>query len=624
MTDGRREERFPWLAIGGLLAAYVAILSIHIDRPWIGAHDTNGAAWSTAGRNLLHRPFAETLGGPIFDHGSAPLAPTSFYVHHPPLVAWLTAGAFALFGESERSGRLVPICASVAAASIVARLLYFSSGRLAAIVGTLFFILLPSQMYYGRMLNHEPIGAAAMAATCLAAWQWRRNPTFARAALCGVPLLPAVWSCWSAYPFAAALAIGALRTDAPRRWFLAFIAVLVSSASLVLFLLYIRLLRHDAWHDLLEAFGARSEGAPIGEWLSTVLQFQIKLLSPLGLGFVAAIVVALVLRRTNRWFPDDFASLVLGPLLATGLINVCLFRQGAFVHEYYCFFLGVPAALAAGRFVSECLGPTASSLAAVVATGRVVLAAHAIHGFATLAALHAQQSIFCASGIPESEGFVKRVAELIAREFPSDATVLVNTLPHGEHLAYYADRRLLNVHTLSPLDWRAEIRGIRGGVIDTTTAAGEIWVNRLRSLGARQVNADARIEGHRFEVLVFDAGDLTRAFEPPNRRSVSTPSSKARTTQVQAGMRQGSLQPRPRRTTIRSRPDKAPSTPPETVVAGSIRRTQRSAASGALAISRSPRATRVRQTESGRRETGETPGRYGGGERPMGPRRQGG
>jgi hypothetical protein len=63
----------------------------------------------------------------------------------------------------------------------------------------------------------------------------------------------------------------------------------------------------------------------------------------------------------------------------------------------------------------------------------------AIHALGAWRSLDAQQSLFFIDQ-PESIHFVRRLGTFIQREFPADATVLINAIDHGPQLGYYANR----------------------------------------------------------------------------------------------------------------------------------------------------------------------------------------
>jgi hypothetical protein len=499
------QQEFPTAAFVVLLVVYGAVLCINIYRPWIGAHDWNGVAWSTAAHNLLTRALSETHGGVSLDHGASPLSQQSFYVHHPPLVIWLMTGAYRMFGESEAVGRTVPIVFSLAAVFFLARLLHESVGPTSALLGAAFFAMLPSQTYYGRMPNHEPLGLSAMLAAAWMAWRWARDPSWRWATATALAVVVACLCCWPAYIFALLLGWSSLRIHRPSRAGL-FLAVGAASAlTLVTLVVHIRMVRADGVNDLLAAFLLRSGSAERAggdaavEWSATEFHALVRLLSPIGVALLAFQIVRLFRPQKVGRPPRGFSEIVLLPLTCAAWGNVLLFRQGAFVHEYYCYYLGGPVGLLAGLV----LGWSPQVDAARRTLVGLILGATAIHGIATLHSLHKQQSTLFATAKTEPEDFVQNLAAMIATEFPSDATILVDALPIGEQLGYYSNRRTISLLERKPDQIEKDLLQVRGAVINRSAPGGEAAWNRLLEMVRDRPHriSKVRVEPFEFGVL---------------------------------------------------------------------------------------------------------------------------
>ncbi|HVJ82005.1 MAG TPA: hypothetical protein VNC50_13130 [Planctomycetia bacterium] len=471
MSVGAR-GRFPWLAVAAILALDAAALSHRAGRTWIGDHDWNGAAWSTAARNILRRPLSETHAGVALAHGSRPLEREDFYVHHPPLVVWLMSGAYAALGESEAVGRSVPVVFSLASAALVAGIAFRIGGRTAAWLAPAIFTSFAANLYYGRMPNHEPVAQTWMLAATLAFLHWRDGPTPGKALAAAPWLVAGCWSGWPGYLFAAASGLVSLR-DRGRSWL--FVVGLASTATLIAFFAHIRLVRADAIGDLLAAFGLRSGTVTLAGWYGSIDGAIDRLIAPGGL---AAALAASVFAFSR------FGDRALVPLLAAGIGNVVLFRQGAFVHEYYCYYLAAPLSLAAALGVAR--------LTTVASAGgwwfALLVLALATRGGREALRLHEKQSNLYATGRAENEDFVERLGAAIAAEFPPDAVILTDALPIGEHLGYYADRRIVYLSEL-PAERRKDwIKRATGAVLLDGSAGGEEVLKAAQSEGGKVVS----------------------------------------------------------------------------------------------------------------------------------------
>jgi hypothetical protein len=473
-----------WIAIAAGVALYAGWIGGDLDEPWIGEHDWNGAAWSTAARHLIERPLSETRMGVSLDHGSASLDPTKFYVHHPPLVVWLLGGTYMLFGVSETVGRLVPAAFTVFGALCLTGLATSLGGRRAGLFSLVAFLGMPSQLYYGRMPNHEPIALPLMIAATWASSAWTRRRTPLTFVGCLVATGFACLSSWPAFFFAAASGLVALRQPNGKGLFVGTAAV--STAALVFLFWQMQFVRSDGWTDLRDAFFLRSGGAEfgLGDWLSTMANWLARLLTPIG-----AAAVLLHVGRIIRLAPDAERAVL--PLAVAGWANVLLFRQGAFVHEYYVYYLGAPAALIVGWTLAR----DAANAAAPLALGATLLAGSLVAGD-----LHRKQSGLYASNVVESPRFIVELGRRIADAFPADAKLLVDVAPIGEHLAFYADRRMIYLRQATEADLPKLVNDVDGIVANTRLSATREILDRVMAHAGDRVveRREFAVEGHTF------------------------------------------------------------------------------------------------------------------------------
>jgi len=476
----------------GVILLFLGWQCIDIDKPWIGTHDWNGSAWSTAARHLIQRPISETRLGVSLDHGSAPLDPKAFYVHHPPLVVWLLAGAYKIFGVSEAVGRAVPIAFSVFGAICLTFLAATLAGRRAGLFSLIAFLSTPCLLYYGRMPNHEPIGLPLMIAASWSALAWSRSPSPRTFVLCLTAVILACLSCWIGFVFALALGLSAL-------WWMPngkrlFLGIGIASTMTLLFLgWHIKTVRTDGFADLIAAFGLRAGAAEFGffDWIQRILDWLLRLLTPVGLA--AALMHAL----GRAGLPVNCRRTLL-PLAAAGWANVLLFRQGAFIHEYYVYFLSAPAALVVGIVAAKAAAPRFLAQIALVSC---VLA-----GVNTAVSLRGQQSNLYASAIPESPRFVVELGLRIAERLPPDAVILVDAAAIGEHLAFYADRRLVHLASATAEDLPKLLASSDGIVANIGLPATRDLFDRVLSTARNRIvkREEFTVEKHAFAAIRFE------------------------------------------------------------------------------------------------------------------------
>ena len=339
--------------------------------------------------------------------------------------------------------------------------------------------------------------------------------------------------------FAAALGVGSVAVGQQRRW--RFLGDRNSGDGHAWEdLLAHQFVRDDGLRDLFLAADKRSSAIDAAEWCERVGG---KPIANDWAGRRRHLSLHLVLacrRRAELLIPSPLGRLVVLPLVFAGLINVLLFREGAFVHEYYCFYLSAPVAVLAGLFMraperaddatganqADILARRASEAASESASlarraGRahrglafVALVAVSAHSAQTLTAITRQQSIFYAPEPPESREFVKSIAKVLAERFPPGATIMVDALAHSEALAYYADCKLEHLGVLSATQLNDWLRQPTGGAmlnLDQPRTA-QIWLElqRLHAGGPYTFADGIAIEGHRFGVFAPRVADLVK------------------------------------------------------------------------------------------------------------------
>ena len=152
------KQRLPvnYVILAVILIGSVLLMSHNISQPWVGIVETDGAQFSQIAHNYLrygiwNLHFGQaTTPMPVTD-----LAQLHYYQHHPALLPLLTAGSFALFGESEVAARGLPIAltlGSIALLFFITRRIYDES---LALLATGIFATLPAILFIGRKPGYE-------------------------------------------------------------------------------------------------------------------------------------------------------------------------------------------------------------------------------------------------------------------------------------------------------------------------------------------------------------------------------------------------------------------------------------------------------------------------------------
>lgn len=134
-----------------LLIIFLAtiLLSYKIDKPFIGHHDWNGAFWGSVTREYLAY---------IRSDGFLTTLPSNLiFTHYTPFLPVLFTVSSILLGLSEYSLRLVSIIFSIIMVIFVYKIGRVLYGELQGLVASLFLVVTPMFLYFGKLPDHEPI-----------------------------------------------------------------------------------------------------------------------------------------------------------------------------------------------------------------------------------------------------------------------------------------------------------------------------------------------------------------------------------------------------------------------------------------------------------------------------------
>ena len=444
-----------WVAIFGVILIWLAVvLSWEIRRPWIDGVDFNGAVWSQAAHNILRAGLAETAGASSgFYFGPLPIPPWGYYLHHPPLLHLAITLLFAIFGEHEWVARLVPVSCSIASTIFLWLLVRSCVGARTATLSAAVFASLPMQLRYGSMVNFEPCVMMLMlgALLCL---RWHHVSAEAKWKYGALTfIIVGLWVDWAMYLFVVALCVSwLLRKNGGDRRFagIVFLSALLSGA---LYLVRIRLLRPDAWQSLSDAFLLRIGTGKGGyfteaQWLTRMAETLVTHFLPVGLilGAIGAVILCRARGREEfQWLGRACISILVMDALFVGL-----FQNVSYIHQYSAYYFLAPLAIAAGVALDALVGVLQKVMTLRVLRGAaelavcLILVALAVSGFQRTQVLSGQFRILDYNS-PEPPGLIPELGKAIRANFSEETSVLCNFLPYyGPHLAYYAQRDILN------------------------------------------------------------------------------------------------------------------------------------------------------------------------------------
>lgn len=450
---GRRSKG--WVALFAVVLVWLVVaLSWDIRRPWINGADFNGAVWSQAAHNILRAGLAETSGASSgFYFGPLPIPSWGYYLHHPPLLHLAITFLFAILGEHEWVARLVPVGCSVASTVFLWLLVRSCVGARTATLTAAVFASLPMQLRYGSMVNFEPCVMMLMlgALLCLRWHSVSGDAKWKYGALAFI--FVGLWVDWAMYLFVIALcSCWLLRSNGGDRRFagIVFLGAVLSGA---LYLVRIRLLRADAWeslsHALLVRIGAGKGGYfTEAQWMTRMAETLVTHF--LAIGLILGAIGAVILWRSRsregfQWLGRACVSI----LVMDGLF-VGLFQNVSYIHQYSAFYFLAPLSIAAGIALDGLITALQKAMRLRVLRGAPALTVCLILVGMAASGLHRAQALSGQFRIldyhsHEPPGLIPTLGKAIQANFSAETSVLCNFLPdYGPHLAYYAQRDILN------------------------------------------------------------------------------------------------------------------------------------------------------------------------------------
>lgn len=349
------------------LAAF--LLTINLNVPWQASHEDNGLVFESAAINHIRFGLGYTKGQDYFDVSvivpvitptdtrpqgvsdaqefqyflTGPAHPV-LYGDHPALLGLTIAGSLLLFGFHFWAVRLVPIVFTLLALLLFYRLMTLLFNVRVAAFAALLFSTFPIAAFYGRDVAHEAPTLCCEMGMALCYVLWRRSGR--RGWLLGVAGCVALGGAYGWPMLFFAWILFALDSLAARRvhWGLALATAALSTAVFALVLLQIDWVSGWSLSHLSSKLAERSGsyGAEPGVfqayyWLKYVLHHNFLDFGPWTM---LALPVALVfLWRQFRQEGLSPRIMMIALFGLGGVTHILVFRDGAYVHDYWQFYL---------------------------------------------------------------------------------------------------------------------------------------------------------------------------------------------------------------------------------------------------------------------------------------------
>ena len=352
------------LALCFLLAVVVNLQSVQ-EEFLFGHKGWCAARRAVAARNFVRHGFEKAKYGPV-ENLDPQAAPEDFdhYWHHPVGIHLLVGLSFELLGVGEWQARIVPAILMLLAFLLFADMARWwwpsGPGRWAAM---LFFITTPMLATYGPFVNQEALVLLFCLASLWTLARWQRSGEARWLVLSALVAILGAWSDWPWFVFAfwlaCTVALPMLRTRSlDLRWLAPFCAAVLVGFFGVLY----HLSELYGGDDFIQAFRdiGRFRQSGKGKTLSHVLSRQgprwVDLMTP-TLVMAGAVWPWLARRdyKAGRFGTKHHAAIA---FLALGAAWVVIFKQGAWVHDFWPMFAALYFVIA-GSDVVVALGELA-------------------------------------------------------------------------------------------------------------------------------------------------------------------------------------------------------------------------------------------------------------------------
>jgi 4-amino-4-deoxy-L-arabinose transferase-like glycosyltransferase len=292
---------------------------------------------------------------PTWDMGNIMPDKFSYYTNHPPLFSYMVALGFKVFGIHEWSARLVSIIFSLGSLILfylIARLLW---GIFIAWLSLFFLGFSPAFLYYGRMVNHEPIFFLFFVFSTIY-FYLKFLDERKKIYLLFLSIFSAILylTAWQAFYLSAILithyiifSYNKIKDKRP---------IIVLSSIPVLFAFfyaaYIYLLKgslNDNITAMINCFNCNIEHQ--FTWPNFLLaQFKrIEILFGKTMLFLTVFYAVYLIKNREDLLKETVAFI----FLALAVINIIIFRQGAWNHDYQLYYFIPFLSIAAAKGISE-------------------------------------------------------------------------------------------------------------------------------------------------------------------------------------------------------------------------------------------------------------------------------
>ncbi|MEW5693485.1 MAG: glycosyltransferase family 39 protein [Candidatus Hydrogenedentota bacterium] len=404
----------------------------YVSEPFIYPHDDNGALFSQAARNDIRFGFCITKGGMLLSPAKPDIQKKDYYINHPPLLPIILSFIFRIFGESELNARLLSLCFSVIGLYYFFKIVYNYFGYTEAIFSLIFASVVPISAFYGKMLNFEVFIFAIAMIVMYFFLKSQVSPLKSFFIELGLlSIISALIDFGFAFFVIGMLFLIKDRADF-KKWLVIFISMFI---GYLIYIIHIAILQGtEVYRHLLISFLQRSsiiDSEIMPKSLYKFLLQQFILFFP----YYNFTIVGSLLFLSGFFLLKRYNKRIIIALLCSGILNIFIFRNAAFIHEYWQFYLLPGVSLIVGICLAELYK-------------KMRLIPYVLCLLLFYQSLSILQNIY-----RDSHKFDEaiKISKILKEKIPEDGVVCINKkFSKIHHIPFYADRRV--VYEMKELD----------------------------------------------------------------------------------------------------------------------------------------------------------------------------
>lgn len=432
------------LPISLVLILGLFLLLIKIDKPFWGHHDWNSVVYSNIARNYVRYGYLGTKFAQITNYDYQMPQNFDFITHYPPMLPILISLSFQLFGQSEVSARLTIIAFSILLIFFIYKIGEELQSKLLGLFAAILLTVTPIFLYFGKLPVHDTVVPAVSVVGFWAYLKYFKTENIKYYLLLVATLIFGGLINWSAYYLVVALLYLQPLTKISKEVKRHIFTLLPISALIFVFQVsLVFLVKAKSTGSVFSNFFTRVDpyltadlyGFSLLKYAKQeLLLARVYYTLPIFLGAVLFIFYLLFKFFTKQ--KVSYSEIFISSLLIYGIIQLVVFSQLSFIHDYMIYYLSPFVVLAFSYITLKILARFRKSFILPVILIAIV-------HFAFLSQLKFTNALIATD--TNKRGYL--VGQLINRQTPSGTLSFITSNSYKEFqevfIGYYSDRNVL-------------------------------------------------------------------------------------------------------------------------------------------------------------------------------------